>query len=278
MIRMTKPENNINSIIRDCTSNFRDAPKRDRFINCIAYIDEYTNLFDSKMLTHDIHKLASHRNVNGILTKEDMVNLYDEKFAKKSQPGRIYYDKIMVSAKGGHCPYCGIRQVSTLDHFLSKTTFPTLAVSPINLIPVCKDCNFIKLDRQITCYTDTPLNPYYDEMEKNIWLEAVILESSDILVSYKVVKPTQWDETMNKRMENHFEQFKLQNLFCLQATDEISSINFRLKKLKNIAGVQALYQELSDMRESCEKVSLNGWKAALYRALSLSAWFVESYI
>ena len=51
---------------------------------------------------------------------------------------------LMSLANTGKCPICGIGQASTLDHYLAKTIYPTYAVTPYNLVPVCKDCNFAK--------------------------------------------------------------------------------------------------------------------------------------
>lgn len=278
MISMVKPDMDIESIIRECASNLREKHKQLEFISCISNIESYTNLFDQKMQEQIIHTLCPHNNVNNILTKDDMVKLYKNKFAKKDQPGRIYYDKLMVSAFGGHCPYCGIRSVSTLDHYLAKTLYPTLAVSPINLIPSCKDCNTVKLDKKFSSYIDTPINPYYDKTDNVIWLEAKVTGTTEFAVKYIVVQPAEWNKPFYERVKKHFELFQLQKLYCMQAIDEITSAIYKLKKLKSSAGVRALYQDLRDMQESSEKVSINSWKSCLYRELSENKWFVETYI
>jgi 5-methylcytosine-specific restriction endonuclease McrA len=275
---MAKPDINIRSIIKECTSNFQKKQKQQKFMSCVSYIESYEDQFDKKMQEQIIHTLYPHANVNNILTKEEMVKLYDYKFAKRNQPGRKYYDKIMVSAFGGHCPYCGIRSVSTLDHYLAKTLYPTLAVSPINLIPTCRDCNTVKLDKKFSSYIDTPINPYYDKTDNEIWLEAKVSGITELAVKYKVVQPAKWDKAFYERVKKHFELFQLQELYCMQAIDEMTSTVHMLKKLKNSAGGRALYQHLRDMRESCEKVSLNSWKSGLYRELSVNEWFVETYI
>ena len=40
------------------------------------------------------------------------------------------------------CPFCGIGTVSTLDHYLPKSKYPALAITPKNMIPACRDCNW----------------------------------------------------------------------------------------------------------------------------------------
>ena len=55
--------------------------------------------------------------------------------------GRKYYDKIKAIPKYSKCPFCGVGIVSTLDHYLPKTKYPTYALTPVNLIACCADCN-----------------------------------------------------------------------------------------------------------------------------------------
>lgn len=55
------------------------------------------------------------------------------------------------------CPYCNRSYINPaesktgchLDHFYDKMTYPILAVSFYNLIPVCSTCNTIKANRQL---------------------------------------------------------------------------------------------------------------------------------
>jgi len=56
------------------------------------------------------------------------------------------------------CPYCNRNYINAaesmsgchLDHFYDKKTYPILAVSFYNLIPVCSTCNIIKGNKQLS--------------------------------------------------------------------------------------------------------------------------------
>ena len=82
----------------------------------------------------------------------------------------------MSLAVNGKCPICGIGPVSNLDHYLAKSLYPTYAITPINLVPECRDCNFNKRDTLIKSATDSPLHPYYDEIDNRIWLVAELVK------------------------------------------------------------------------------------------------------
>ncbi|MFW0180082.1 HNH endonuclease, partial [Rothia sp. P5766] len=63
-----------------------------------------------------------------------MGNLYDK---YKSNLLR----RLEFISKNSRCSYCQVSRPNTLDHFLPKSHFPLLAISPLNLIPSCSECN-----------------------------------------------------------------------------------------------------------------------------------------
>lgn len=281
MKRIEKPENNIEDIITDCISNYENEELKKKFTDSILFIEDYTNLFDSSLLENSVHLLVPHDNTNNILSTKEMVNLYDNKFSKQKQPGRIHYEKIKISAPNEKCPLCGVRIVSTLDHFMSKKLFPTLAISPINLVPACFDCNKIKGKKQFETFEETHLHPYYDNIDDEIWLTADVTQdnsSANISIQFNIVKPANYDISLYQRITTHFILFELQRLFGIQAIDEILNVKYKLKKIRKTAGIKALYEDLLDTKNSCEKYDRNSWRSALYRALHDNKWFVETYL
>lgn len=83
------------------------------------------------------------------------------------------YIKSMIDSGVGYCPYCnshpleayptkrGKTHKGPLDHFFDKSTYPFLALSIYNLIPVCDQCNHEKWTKPTTL--DTHSNPFYDD-------------------------------------------------------------------------------------------------------------------
>lgn len=73
------------------------------------------------------------------------------------------------------CPYCNRnfifntdkkgKRTCDIDHFFPKKKFPFLAVSFFNLIPSCKSCNQLKLDKWNISKETFLINPYDDRHE-----------------------------------------------------------------------------------------------------------------
>jgi 5-methylcytosine-specific restriction endonuclease McrA len=69
------------------------------------------------------------------------------------------------------CPYCLLRQPTSLDHFLPKDHFPEFSVLAWNLVYVCDPCNRKKGNR----FVGTPrevINPYFDTLPDTALLHA----------------------------------------------------------------------------------------------------------
>lgn len=64
----------------------------------------------------------------------------------------------------------------------SKSFYPTYAVTPFNLVPSCRDCNFIKNDAKFNKDTDAPIHPYYDDVNSIVWLKVRLLSQDGDLI------------------------------------------------------------------------------------------------
>jgi 5-methylcytosine-specific restriction endonuclease McrA len=202
------------------------------------------------------------------VTAKEMVWLYENKMVGKKAPGRPAYDAIRTASPQGRCPLCGHRDVTTVDHYLPKSVYAALAVNPANLIPACSECNRMKS----AAVLDT-LHPYYDNVERERWLSARVLETSPPVVQFAVQPPESWPSGLADRVHRHFATFDLGLLYAMQAAREISGIKGRLDSLLRDSGPTAIRDHLRQDEESRRQAGLNSWQAACYGALAASDWF-----
>lgn len=202
------------------------------------------------------------------VTAKEMTWLYENKMVRKTAPGRRVYDAIRTASRQGQCPLCGHRDVTTVDHYLPKSAYSALAVNPANLIPACGECNRTKL----ASVQDT-LHPYYDNVERERWLSAIILETSPPTVQFGVQPPQSWPSELADRVRRHFATFKLGLLYSMQAARLISGIQARLDLLLRDKGPAAVRDHLQEDEDSWQRAGLNSWQAACYGALAASDWF-----
>ena len=198
---------------------------------------------------------------------DKILKVYRDKFAKQGSIGRKYYEAIKLNANG-HCPICGSGKLKNLDHFLPKSLYPLLCITPSNLIPTCRDCNMDKSDYFNTNYYLLPLNPYFDKMD-DIWLTCSIQYKTDN--TYDIIYRNGYDQSFNKylwqKYETHIQVFDLNTTFSSRACEEMENCKAQYKKLLDICGKAEVCEALTDHRKSCEYNDKNSWASALYREL-----------
>lgn len=271
MRHLSKPQLPIGDILQDCANSYRSTTQgsiKERLQTVSDYIQTASEAYDNAAQNGNWHYFQSSDTVNGILTKEEMCDVYNSKFVKCNAIRTKYYDHLMTLAVMGKCPICGIGQVSTLDHYLAKTVYPTYAITPYNLIPVCKDCNFEKLDSRIdpNC---APLHPYYDDIDSYVWLICYLsMSEGGITAVFEVNEQLEKDNfPLFQRLTTHFRLYSLGKSYSIQAATEIAENHILWRDMLLDSGDSTFINYLHRCLESKETYQRNTWNTALLRAL-----------
>ena len=275
MKKLLKPNDSALDVFTACIDKIRDANLKARLIACSQEVYDSSEEFNLKASNAQLHTILPKDNVAAVVTVKEMKDVYTNRMAKKLAPGRIYYDKLMSLPEHGRCPLCSQRVVSTLDHHLPKAHFPSLAVSPINLIPACQDCNKIKSEDKPKCSEEETLHPYYDDVEGFIWIKAKINESIPVAIEFYVDPPQGCSVILANRIKYHFKAFRLAALYASHAAEELASIEYIVRRVYEKGGSVELKNYLSEIAAGKKSVSLNSWQSALYSCLSENDWFCE---
>lgn len=271
---ITKPTIKPSLVYSKCLNAIGNRTTRDKFRSVKPYIKAQSKVYDTKALVGNLYTISVHDNVNGILTASDMKKvLYSQQMVAKPK-GRKIYDKIMSLAPLNRCPFCGIGTVTTLDHYLPKSEFPTFSVLPYNLVPSCKDCNTGKLAGYATTKEEQALHPYYDDFMNEQWLFARVEETSPVSVSFFVDAPSEWDTIDRSRVEAHFIEYNLAKRFSIESSNELANLKqaFTLFPLEQ----EDRKNELNKKAIVSKSIYLNSWESALYQALAESNWYCDS--
>lgn len=277
MRRINKPIVDPAEVYDACASGIDDPALAGRFT--IAR-DEVIARFQEYGLRAGTHQLFSFmasvrgndsQQVLAGMTKKEFVDLYSKQMVGKRKPGRKYYDRLMMLAPLGKCPFCGFGQASTLDHFLSKACYPEFSVLSTNLVPACTDCNKGK-GASVVTYNSQMLHPYFEGeiVETEPWLFAEVIESAPATVRYFVQPPDFWSADLAQRVANYFRDLDLARRFAIEAAAMIAGLAYQLDELETRDLRQAHLSWVARAERGNRK---NSWEAALYEALAESDWF-----
>lgn len=165
--------------------------------------------------------------------------------------------------------------VSTLDHHLPKSHYPVLAVTPVNLVPACGDCNKAKLASLPRRPNEETLHPYFDDVESARWLYADVVEGPPAALRFRVAAPDHWDVILSDRVALHFQTLRLGTLYAAEGADEILNNRHQLRSIHAAGGKVLVQVEMEERATSCCEARLNGWRTAVYEAFSESDWFCD---
>ncbi|MFN7767715.1 MAG: HNH endonuclease [Planctomycetaceae bacterium] len=273
MLSIPPPTITANDAFAKCISIVRDKALKRRFQSVAAFINKADVTYQQHARDRILHLLMAETKVGGVVTTDEMKALYESRMVRQKTPGRDIYDLLLSNAPRGLCPLCAHRNADTLDHHLPKTQFPSLAITPANLIPACGKCNEEKLDKVPTSDDSQTLHPYFDDIDDDVWLSARVVEMKPTAAVFSVSPPGKWSESQKSRVSYHFKALKLGALYSAQAANELAAIQHRLKKLFRSGGAEFVRNHLREDAESREVDRRNSWMSAAYRAWANSDWF-----
>jgi hypothetical protein len=276
MWSIPKPTRTLFDTFDLCISRIADPSLKSRMINVRQYLILEESRYDKAAKNTDLHLIVSNTSIgNGLVSGQEMEGLYTGRMAAIGSPGRQIYDEILISSDNSRCPFCGHRDVSTLDHILAKSKFPEFTITPWNLVPCCADCNKAKGSISPTSKDDQFLHPYYDSLDRDAWLCSEIIQSKPAGVAFYVRAPTKWTQVTKNRVHHQFRKLGIAKLYAAQGGRELSNIRQQMTVLFDRAGQVAVKDHLTEAYESRSAVNLNSWQTAFYRAASKSIWYCE---
>ncbi|MGW5955331.1 HNH endonuclease signature motif containing protein [Bacillus mycoides] len=192
--------------------------------------------------------------------------------------GRDIYEHILLLADDAICPYCMYGDVSTVDHYLPKAHFIEYAITPLNLLPSCYECNTRKKDLRKLEENKMFINAYCDDLTQIRWVECKLVDKVWPLTFEFNVKADLESAILKERL---LEQFDALSLGKLYATKAGRYFRVRAKKIVGIyksGGIESMIVALNDDKASAEYYNLNSLEAKVYEALLNSEWFLNEGI
>jgi 5-methylcytosine-specific restriction endonuclease McrA len=229
--------------------------------------------YDAKATAGQLHSMPQSGQCGSVPAKE-LLKTYNSRMAHPEAPGRHIYDELFIVPQR-RCPLCGQRDVSTLDHYLPESKYSLLVVTPANLVPVCKDCNFKKRAVFPTSAETQTIHPYYDDFNDATWVRAKLIDANPLGVIFEAIYPHGWNQTKYARARYHFETLELGDLYSDHAVGELVEIKHRIADLYEAGGKQAVSDDLAVTASSITSVYRNSWRGALYVAAANTDWFCD---
>ena len=194
-------------------------------------------------------------------------------FTVETQPMTTLRGDLLKRIIVARCPFCGISESSTLDHYLPKEQYPEFAVFPKNLVPSCAVCNTRKRDRIIDEGTDVRmfLHPCFDTIPDIEFLTVRTRIKADALIlSYRLTRPLGMTLKTFRHLRSHFTQLDLADRYRRMGLEHLGGQYPALRRAYGAAeDAEKVAEKLTELAGDFEEVfGSNYWLAKLYRALA----------
>lgn len=271
MRKLPPPTYSLTTILERCADSLQDKGLSMRILGSVETLSLAEANYRKLGATNDLYCIPATATVNSWVSREEMEALYTQTFMRKGGPTRDIYDAIRASSPGGLCPLCNQRPVSTLDHHLAKAEHACFTVTPINLVPACKDCNTDSRVRKPSTKGEQTLHPYFDSVDGDVWLTADLIPGTPPSLIFAATPPAHWSTDIQAIVKNHFRVFGLGELYATHAAAELVNIYFDIESKPWTPAT--LRDHLQEQAGNRRRIVKNSWQAAVYDGIARSDWF-----
>ncbi|WP_370311945.1 HNH endonuclease [Sagittula sp.] len=199
-------------------------------------------------------------------------------FSVETAPMAALRQKLLKRTCVARCPFCGISESSTLDHYLPKEQYPEFSIFPNNLVPCCAVCNTRKRDRILDEDTNVRmfLHPCYDAIAVLEFLSVrTRVEADALVISYRLVQPEGMADLTFQHLSSHFKELDLADRYRRMGLEHLGGQYPALRRAYGVGQhAERVAEKLIEGAEDFEEISgVNYWLAKLYRALAANVDF-----
>lgn len=194
-------------------------------------------------------------------------------FTVETEPMTALRGNLLERISVARCPFCGISESSTLDHYLPKERYPEFSVFPKNLVPSCAVCNTRKRDRILDEGTNVRmfLHPCYDLIPDTVFLAVrARMEADALILSYHLTRPAGMALHTFQHLRSHFNELGLADRYRRMGLEHLGGQYPALRRAYGSGeDAERVAEKLIEGAKDFEVVSgSNYWLAKLYRALA----------
>jgi hypothetical protein len=178
------------------------------------------------------------------------------------------------------CPFCGISESATLDHYLPKEGHPVYSVYSQNLVPSCCQCNNRK--RQLVLDQATQvrlfLHPYFDPLPNEPFLHLTVgVSLTTINLTYQIKKTPNMSPGLHAQLVSHFRLLKLADRYRLMSLGDLPGMGKALlRSYGNPGKADRVKDRLLEEADSIASTfGVNHWRAVLHSGLAESYEFCD---
>lgn len=175
----------------------------------------------------------------------------------------------LLEELGAHpCPYCGINEVDTYDHYLPRERFPEFSATAANLIPACSRCNNLKR-RHVATASQRILHPVLDPLDQRLFKCDVVTSREGVpIVSLLVDGTAATAAGLKPVCDFHFRRLRLADRFRRVTAPRLSAFLSLLDSKGLSWGPEGATAARDLVMAAGGATMPNNWEVLMYEAIA----------
>lgn len=207
---------------------------------------------------------------------QSLIHAYEAETVPMAELRAILTKPILAA----RCPFCGLSEASTLDHYLPKEKTPQFAVFSRNLVPCCPLCNTRKRDLVVAKSTNVRqfVHPYFDHVPSLQFVGLNVNLLRDALeLDYWVRRPQGMPEKVFQQLKSHFTLLDLGNRYRKMSLVHLRDQRAAFDRFYGAGhdAAQVARELLIEAQGLEAKLGPNNWRVVLCRSLAASHSFCD---
>lgn len=196
--------------------------------------------------------------------RNTLKSLYSKTYSTKQGEGELYFIRKELMDVVQECPMCGIKPPSQLDHQMAESSFASVAVCRLNLVPTCGVCNNKKRAKTALDF----VHPYYAKFPRDVvfLIAKVTVDVVQMTVSwhFEIDGNGLSDEDLLARINNQVSVIELFDRLSKASNSYLSDLLYG-KNMNTDEEIRTFLN--SEYIKDRDLYGLNHWRTALVSAL-----------
>ncbi len=280
MRKLTAPDvKNANQILNRAI----EMKRIEAYIQCLSTKQEYIKLRYKEYESNLTHlEGISESVIESQNDYEAISSMFTSSFTKKMKKEELAQ---VYQECGGICPFCNIRKIEEIDHYIPKKPYPEFTLYPLNLIPICNKCNKKKGDMFVDDAKQRYfINFYSDNIDNAVFLKVTIsFDTADVKKTTKIKYEADFskitDDYLKGIVEKHYIKLGLIKKYEEEAGEEVSNL-FDILMNQDDNNKEEIKNAISRIvigtkNKQLKQAGKNDWKYLLYEEMIRVAYVEE---
>lgn len=208
--------------------------------------------------------------------RADLLNAIHDSYELTQKNRRLKKIREDLKLNIEKCPYCGVGELTDLDHHIPKSKYKAHSIYIRNLIPCCHPCNKIKSSTAEEIVELQFLHTYFGDLPREPFFFASInMTLSGFTAHFQIIKSPELNNDEFERLKFQIDKLHLNTRYNAAVVSFLAIHKTSIEMMGDVNSALLRDWLVKARDDSSQIFGINHWQTALLRALAESDEFCQ---